>query len=127
MKVKDLEGSPQELHDFFQNNGMNISDYIAVPMKKLWLIIPVVLGMISLAAIVIGQIVYPEFSKKCLLGAVVVCLACLVWMAIVVQVMYSNTTGTIIAGIGGLLILLVAAGILPVAEILPTVKSLKSG
>lgn len=125
MKLKDIEGTPEEIRDLFKNNGMKISEYLLAPVDWWWLVLPIFGGVACVALIVLGQIIYPEFGSKCLLGSFVIGLVFLVWMAIVVQIKYSSPTSSAIAGIGGLLILLVAAGVIPIAEILPAVISLK--
>lgn len=43
MKLKaknnsELEGTPEEIHDFCQNNGLNFDDFFVKPISKLWLI-----------------------------------------------------------------------------------------
>lgn len=43
MKLKsqnnsELEGTPEEIHDFCQNNGLNFNDFFVKPISKYWLI-----------------------------------------------------------------------------------------
>lgn len=43
MKLKsknnsELEGTPEEIHDFCQNNGLNFDDFFVKPISKVWLI-----------------------------------------------------------------------------------------
>lgn len=125
MKLKDIEGSPEEIHDLFKNTGMDLSKYVSPPMKSRWIVTPATLGLLTLIIVVVGPLVFAEFSKKCLVGVMVVYLSLLVWMTIAVQLKYSNNTGTIVAGLGGFIILLVAAGLLPVSEVLSTIKGLR--
>jgi hypothetical protein len=46
MKIGKMEGSPEEIKNFFQDNGLNIPDFLEkpeAPLKPIWLIAPVFL------------------------------------------------------------------------------------
>lgn len=53
MKLKtknnsELEGTPQEIHDFCQNNGLNFDDFFVKPISKGWLIGACILWIVLL-------------------------------------------------------------------------------
>lgn len=54
MKLKtknnsELEGTPAEIHDFCQNNGLNFDDFFVKPISKVWLICACSLWILLLA------------------------------------------------------------------------------
>ncbi|WP_063454340.1 hypothetical protein [Acinetobacter johnsonii] len=57
MKLKsknnsELEGTPQEIHDFCQNNGLNFDNFFVEPISKKWLTGACILwGILLLVAI----------------------------------------------------------------------------
>ncbi|MGA6135870.1 hypothetical protein ACPER7_06135 [Acinetobacter dispersus] len=70
MKLKaknnsELEGTPQEIHDFCQNNGFNFDDFFVKPISKIWLIGASVIWGILLIIAIIPQI--DEMKYKMLL------------------------------------------------------------
>ncbi len=59
MKLGKMEGTPEEIRDFFQNNGLNIEDYLEkpdTPISRIWFII---LANLIVASIVILTLVQP--------------------------------------------------------------------
>ena len=52
MKLGDLEGTPKEIKDFFENSGLRVSDYFQPPEKPIhgcWVFMPaiILLGVLS--------------------------------------------------------------------------------
>lgn len=125
MKVKGIEGTPQEIHDLFKNNGLDIHKYISAPLSARWVFFPAVVLVLVLLVMVFGPIFYDKFSAKCLAGVVVGALIAVVWLAIAVQVRFESATGTLISLVGGLVIILVAAGAMTPSEALTTIKEFK--
>lgn len=56
MKVGPVDGSPQEVRDLFENNGLKFEDYLerlSSPFKTKFLIIPILIFFLSLSALAI--------------------------------------------------------------------------
>lgn len=127
MKVRGLEGSPQEIHDLFKNNGMDLSNYISAPMKAIWLVIPIVVSVIVLMVIVFGQVSYPSFGAKCLPVALILQLVCVVWLVASVQLKFESVTTTVVLSISCLLLLAIVAGMMSISDALKLIQSFKGG
>ena len=125
MKVRGLEGSPQEIHDLITNNGMNLSDFISAPMKIRWLVFPIVASVLVLIVIVIGQVTYPAFSAKCLSVSLVLQLVCVVWLVATVQLKFESVTTTVVLSISCLLLLAIVAGFMSIPDALKYMQTLK--
>ncbi|WP_092302687.1 hypothetical protein [Pseudomonas sp. NFIX28] len=125
MKVKGIEGTPQEIHDLFKNNGLDINKYISAPLAARWVIVPAVVLVLVLLVMVFGPVFYEKFATKCLAGVVVAALIAVVWLAIATQVRFESATGTLICLVGGVVIILVAAGVMTPSEALTTIKDFK--
>ena len=125
MKVRGLEGSPQEIHDLITNNGMNLSDFISAPMKIRWLVFPIVASVLVLIVIVIGQVTYPAFSAKCLSVSLVLQLVCVVWLVATVQLKFESVTTTVVLSISCLLLLAIVAGLMSIPDALKYMQTLK--
>lgn len=126
MKLKGIEGTPEEIHDLFKNNGLDINKFIAAPLLARWVIVPAVAAIVMLVVILLGPVLYSNFSAKCLAGAMVISLICSLWLTAAVQVRFDNVTATAVVGVGAIVIMLVAAGIMAPNEIVTTLKQLKS-
>jgi hypothetical protein len=126
VKLKGIEGTPEEIHDLFKNNGLDMSKFISAPLLARWVITPAVFATIVLLIILVGPVLYPNFSTKCLAGAIVLSLVCSLWLTTAIHVRFDSVTVTAVVGIGAILITLVAAGIMAPAEIVPLLKQFKS-
>ncbi|EPF2503546.1 hypothetical protein OLM90_05450 [Pseudomonas aeruginosa] len=126
MKIRGMEGSPQEIHDLFKNNGVDLSDYISAPMKTRWLVAPIVVSLVVLAVVVVGQVVFSGFSQKCMAVSVVLQLCCLVWLVSVVQVKYESVATTLVVAVAVLLLIAVVAGMMSIPDALKFLKDMKS-
>lgn len=117
MKIGPVEGTSEEVNDFFQNNGLNLSEYLQKPeppLSNIWLIIPSVLfvaciGILSLANIVSSN--YKMFTF--LLG-----FASSVWLGVCVHIRFKSSWGAGAIILAGLLIMLVALGAIEPKELL---------
>ena len=124
MKMGKLEGSQEEIHDFFQNNGLNIQDYLEKPeppLKRIWFIVPVLLiaGAISLLTLIAPS---AESAQKFLFltgfGAGI-------WLAVNVQIRYKNAWAAFFTAVGTVLLMLVAIGEMAPSELVQHMKDLK--
>lgn len=124
MKIGNVEGSPEEITDFFQDNGLNMADYLEKPdspMKSAWFIAPV--------PVIIGSIFWlvlfaPSSSSMKTFLFIIGCCAGL-WLAASVQIRYKNTVAAIIIALGIILLMLVALGVITPLEMFQHAKELK--
>ncbi|WP_299176350.1 hypothetical protein [uncultured Neptuniibacter sp.] len=111
MKIGPVEGTPEEVNNFFQNNGLNPLDYFEKPESSLqtrWLIIP---ALLFVASFVLLALVGDDYSKT----KVVLFLsgfASSVWLAVCVHIRFKTAWGAGAIIFAGLLIMLVALGVL---------------
>ena len=124
MKLHNMEGTPQEICDFFQNNGLNMADFFTVPEKPMsvaWVILPGVLAFLSMAVLIFNKSLTEEPKTALFVFAA----ACSIWAGVAVQVRHKNTWAAGFVIVGGLLLTLVANGILTPKQMYQEVKSLK--
>lgn len=126
MKLRDLEGSSQEIHDFFQNNGLKAEDYFIVPPKPVqlrWVAIPSILVLIGLSCLALEV---PGDVKHRKLAFIITCFFSL-WLAIVLQIKFKNNWATSVAVVGCLLLSLVAFGVFTPEQMMDNVLLFKQG
>ena len=125
MKIEGLEGSTQEIHDFFQNNGLEVSDYFQVPQKPIsWLWI-IVLGALVLVGQILLVLELGAEAKISKLLFITTCFFIICW-AMAIQVKFENSWATSLVAIGGLLLSLVSFGVFSPEQIVDVVQQLKS-
>ena len=105
MKLGDLEGTPKEIKDFFENTGLNLSDYFQPPDKPIhsaWLYVP--------AIIVVVSVLWPNFMGAAPSEAAPFLIGCLgiVWLSISLQIRYKQPVVSSIAGFGCAAVLVVS-------------------
>lgn len=123
MKIGRMEGSPEEINNFFQNNGLNISEYLEKaepPIKIIWLIAPVFFIILFLAGLTL-------FSLSAGVSIFVFLLGCgaAIWLAAALQIRFKNTWAAIFVFFGILLIMLVAIGVVKPVEMIQYFKDFK--
>jgi hypothetical protein len=122
---KQMEGSPEEIRDFFQNNGLNITDYIErpeLPLKPIWFIVPVCLILLSLSCLTLLAPLRPSMQTFVfLLGC-----GAGIWLAVNVQLRFKNTWAAVFVAIGTILIMLVAIGTVTPVEMIQQLRKLKN-
>jgi asparagine N-glycosylation enzyme membrane subunit Stt3 len=124
MKFGPFEGTPEEINNFFQNNGLNISDYIALPeepIKAIWFAIPSTLILCTLAVLTLFR---PSGASGVTFLFLIGCGGGL-WLAVNTQLRFKNPWATGLIAICCLLLLLVALGVLTPIQMLEEVRSLK--
>lgn len=124
MKLHNVEGTPEEISDFFQNNGLNLLDYFQAPEKPIsmsWVIVPGALALVSMAILVFGKNLTEEIKTI----AFITSAACSIWTGVVVQVRYKNTWAAGFVILGGILLTLVAQGIITPKQAYQEIKTLK--
>lgn len=105
MKVGKLEGSPQEIHDFFVITKSDVSKYIESPGKisRIYFIVAIVLLLLSFFFLVFS-IFPPVFF--------IIGLACVSFLSVCVQIRYENKFATCCTAFFGFTVLLIALGAL---------------
>ncbi|HEM8241587.1 hypothetical protein ACT4VX_15635 [Acinetobacter baumannii] len=107
-KNSEIEGTPQEIHDLFQNNGMDLNAFFITPkpVHTGWVITPIIIWIILLC---IG--VFQEIEQVKLRTLIFLLMAsCSVWIAASVKKKYEYDI-TFISIITLILIVLSMAGI----------------
>lgn len=122
MKVGSVEGTPQEVRDLFENNGLDLSAYITkpeTPLHRIWLIIPasalvICFGVLSLISNI------PSNGKVFIF---LVGFAASAWLGISIHIKFKTSWGAFAAILAGLLIMLVSLGVLTPAQLLEYYKN----
>ena len=122
MKVGSVEGTPEEVRDLFENHGLDLAAYIEkpdTPLQKVWLIIPSVLLVVFFGILSFTNSL-PEGGKVFvfLLG-----FSASVWLGISIHIRFKSAWGAGSIMLAGLLIMLVALGVLAPSEILEHYKT----
>jgi len=124
MKVGGIEGTAQEIRDTFENHGLRLEDYLekpAEPLSNRWLLIPSAgVGAVLLLLVLLAPLPRTGLLLLFLLGAGFV-----LWLSVSVQVRFKNGWATGVIAIGGLLMLLVAAGLIEPKESAEILKQMK--
>jgi tellurite resistance protein TehA-like permease len=124
VKIGNLEGTPEEIRDLFIATDTQLADYLEKPedpLKPIWLIVPVLLFACTAIALVIASAV----PKSVLLLLFLLGACAVVWLAIVIQIRFKNPWATSVAAVGGLLMLLVAAGFMTPKDTVDAIKVMK--
>lgn len=124
MKIGNTEGTPEEIKDFFQNNSLNIIDYLEKPeqpLKPVWFIVPVSL---VIAALLCLTLLAPTQTS---LRTLVFLLGCSAgfWLAVNVQIRFKNAWATFFVAVGAVLVMLVAIGIVAPLDMVKYLKELR--
>jgi len=121
MKFKDFEGSPEEINNFFQNNGLNVSEYLNISKDKKadskWIYI--LIALFICFNIVISFI---DFSSWLYYPLAILTLSTLAGLIAIIHHNYEKTTVSIITGISGLIIMVISYKILTPKEAIKEVK-----
>jgi hypothetical protein len=125
MKVGKFEGTPEEIRNLFIGNDLQLADYLEKPeepLKTIWFVIPAILFACAECVLVIESgLPKSALSLVFLFGG-----GSVVWLAIAIQVRYKNPWATTVAAIGGLLMLLVAAGFMAPKDTVDAIQALKN-
>lgn len=124
MKLANLEGTPEEIKNFFQDNGLKAEDFFEPaesPIQTRWLVVPGVLTFIALAVLTLFQSGSPPlrtflFVAVCFFG---------IWWSVVLQLRFKNAWATAIVTVGCLLLALVALGVVTPVQMLEVVKDIR--
>jgi hypothetical protein len=123
LKIANLEGTTEEIKNFFQDNGLKATDFFEQPdspIKTVWLVLPAVFVFFALA----GQTLFALQSQAQKFLFVASCFFS-IWWAVVLQLRFKNTWATAIVAGGCLLLALVALGVVTPVQMLEEVKAIK--
>lgn len=121
MKIGGVEGTPEEIKNTFENHGLRIEDYLVkpdTPLSNVWVAIPA----IGLILTVISQVLFAPMGHKAVLLHFLGGLGLLLWLALSVQLRFKNPWAAGAVGIGGAIILSVAAGFIEPKDTADIVK-----
>jgi hypothetical protein len=124
MKLGPVEGTPEEVHNFFQNNGLNPLDFFQKPepkMAKIWLIIPCVIFVTCLSSLSFLS----ELSENVKLFIFLIGIGSGGWGAVCVHIKFKSGWGAGSIIFISLLIMLVALGVLQPDQLLEYIKPAK--
>ena len=124
MKFGPMEGTSEEIKNFFQDNGLNAADYFTPPeppIKTIWFLIP---GVFVVCALAVLTLFTPSSKAVATFVFLVGCAAAL-WLTVNVQIRFKSLWATGIVLVGCLLIMLVALGVVTPLQMFEEMKSLK--
>jgi len=124
MKFGPVEGTSEEIKNFFQDNGLNAADYFTPPeppIKTVWFLIPAVFIVCAFAVL---TLITPSSKAVATFVFLFGCAAAL-WLAVNVQIRLKSFCVTGIVLVGCLLIMLVALGVLTPLQMFEEMKALK--
>jgi hypothetical protein len=124
VKIANLEGTTEEIKNFFQDNGLKAENFFEPaekPIRTLWLVTPAVLVFIALATLTLLPGASAQQQKFIFVAA---CFFA-IWWAVVLQLRFKNAWATGIVAGGCLLLALVALGVVTPTQMLEEVKAMK--
>jgi UDP-N-acetylmuramyl pentapeptide phosphotransferase/UDP-N-acetylglucosamine-1-phosphate transferase len=124
MKFGGVEGTPEEIKDHFENNGLNPLDFFVKPedkLSKVWVVVPCVIIILCFGILNLIQ----EISDKTKLFIFLIGLSSCVWAAVSVHIRFKSGWGAGSIIFIGLLAMLVALGILQPVQLLDYIEPAK--
>lgn len=125
MKFGPVEGTPEEVRGFCEGSGINLSEYIQKPdqqLSKIWLILPAAVLVISFGLLTLWQTISGTGKNFIFLFG----FASSVWLAVSVHIRFKSTWGAGAIVFAGLLIMLVALGVLSPIDLIEQYKKTTS-
>jgi hypothetical protein len=124
VKIANIEGTTDEIKNFFQDNGLKAADFFETPdspIRTIWLILPAICVFATLAILTLASTLPPHYQKFAFVAA---CFFSIWWSA-VLQLRFKNAWATGIVAGGCLLLALVALGVVTPVQMLEEVKAIK--
>ena len=122
MKLGPFDGTTEEIKDFCENHGLDISAFIVAPEPPLsgyWICIPAIAFVVTCFAMAVFAV--PPVAKTIELLFARICAA---GAAIALQFRVDKIAATIGAGICALLVMLFSAGVITLPQVLEHVEKL---
>lgn len=121
MKFGHLEGTPEEIRDFFENNGLDANNYfqpVERPIHTAWLVAPAVVVLLMVIVLWLNFTANPRHQWLAFL------LGCLstVWLGAILQIKYKQPMVTGFAAVGCVVVLVIAFGLLTPLEAIEQLK-----
>ncbi len=126
MKIGPLEGTHEEVRNIFEDNGLNLSDYLlkpSAPLNRVWLILPVVCIFTSAGILTF----FDQAEDKTRIFIFLCGFGSSIWGGISLHIRFKSVWAAMALIIGGLLIMLVALGVLSPTELLNHINAVKDG
>jgi hypothetical protein len=123
MRIGKIEGTPQEIKDMFDDQGFRFEDYLGEPYsppKKIWVVIPICLTLLTLMAIVI----IGDSDLRLVSVLYILCFATGMWSTCSIQYTLKNTSVTVIVAIGIILLILVVFQYIKPQDTIPLIKKI---
>ncbi len=119
MKIGNVEGSPQEITDFFENNGLDLSALIELPPNDVhwrWVAIPTALTLPEILLLVFAEL--PDNARL-----FITLLACgfIIWLGNSVKSRWGSWSA-IFTAIAAFLLVAVSAGYISLGEIVVAIR-----
>ena len=125
MKIgEEIEGTPQEIRDLFQNNGFSIEKYLKKfekPLNRYLFICPSCLYLVSI--ILLTTVSNLSNGLRTLIFLFGCC--CSLWLAVNVQIRFKNPWATAFIVLCGISFMLVALGVISPVELLDQANKFK--
>ncbi|MFQ5965126.1 MAG: hypothetical protein ACE5KZ_12695 [Candidatus Scalinduaceae bacterium] len=122
MKFGKMEGTPEEIKDFCENNGLNILDYLdnqEKPLGPFLFIVPLCFYVLFIILLTIITNIPDKLRTLIfLLGC-----GCSLWLSIYIQIHFKNVWAMTSIIICGIAIMLVALGTISPLELLKLIKN----
>jgi hypothetical protein len=124
MKIGDLEGTPEEIRDLCQNNGLNIEDFFEKPEKPLNNLLFIGPSCFFLLSIIILTTV-SSFAEGWRNFIFLFGCCCSLWLGVNVQIRFKNGWAASAIFFFGIAFMLVALGAISPAELFEKTKGIK--
>ncbi len=124
MKIGKMEGTPEEIRDFFQNNGLSIEDYLEKPEKPISRYLFIGPSCFYVVFIILLTTVSGVSDGWRTVIFLIGC-CCSLWLAVSVQIRFKNTWATSFIILCGISFMLVALGVISPTELLDQARKLK--
>jgi len=124
MKIGKMEGTTEEIRDFFENNGLKIEDYLEKPEKPLSHFLFIVPSCLYVISIILLSVISTRRDVWCTVIFLIGC-CCSLWLAISVQIRFKNAWATFFIILGSISFMLVALGVISPADLLDQAQEFK--
>ncbi len=117
MKIGPVEGTSEEVNDLFQNNGLNLSEYLEkpeTPLSNICLILPSLIFVACFGVLTLSE----NISENWRIFLFLFGFASSVWLGVSVHIRFKSAWGAGAVILAGLLIMLVALGVIEPKELL---------
>lgn len=125
MRVGPIDGTPLEVTNLLENNGLRIEDYLEkppVPLKTRFLVIPAILFAVSVCVMAALPINPPVWLPRLV---IILSFGSATWICTSTQIRFKNTIATFCVAMGLILTALLATGLLSPGEVPDILKGLK--